>query len=188
MIQSLASADLPWQLVHVFQTDERVVAPEDAERTLPHLRRMLSSSRRVRCEQVHPMPVEETDLSEAAREYAMELQQIAGSPPILDVIHLGIGTDGHAASLVPGDPVLDVADADVAISRCYQGCRRMTLTYPVINRAEAIFWFVTGKDKAKVLKRLCDGDTEIPAGRIRTDRAIIVADRAAASLVRANVS
>ena len=111
------------------------------------------------------------------------LEEIAGSPPVLDLVHLGLGPDGHTASLVPGDPVLKVADRDVAITGVYQGRQRMTLTYPMINRSRNILWVVTGAEKVPMLKRLRDADVSIPAGRIRQDPALILADRAAAGEV-----
>ena len=105
---------------------------------------------------------------------------LAGAPAVLDLVHLGLGPDGHTASLVPGDPVLDVTGADVALTGVYQGRRRMTLTYPVLNRSRRIVWLVTGRDKADMLARLSKGDDSIPAGRIRQDRALVLADREAA--------
>jgi 6-phosphogluconolactonase len=99
---------------------------------------------------------------------------------VLDLTLLGLGPDGHTASLVPGDPALEVTDRDVAITGIYQGRQRMTLTYPMINRSRKILWVVTGAEKVPMLKRLLDGDASIPAGRIRQDRALILADRAAA--------
>ena len=126
------------------------------------------------------MPVESADLDAAGGRYALTLQQIAGSPAVLDLAHLGLGPDGHTASLVPGDPVLDVTGADVALTGFYQGRRRMTLTYPVLNRAQRIVWLVTGRDKADMLTRLYKGDDSIPAGRVRRDRALVLADREAA--------
>ncbi len=134
----------------------------------------------LRPEQLYAMPMEEKDLDAAARRYALTLREIAGSPPVLDLVHLGLGADGHTASLVPGDPVLDVIDADVALTGVYQGRRRMTLTYPIINRCRHILWLVTGSDKAGMLVRLRDGDRSIPAGRVRGDQALVLADRAAA--------
>ena len=126
------------------------------------------------------MPVEFPDLAVAATRYAAILCEVAGAPPVLDLVHLGLGPDGHTASLVPGDPVLAVADADVALTGVYQGRRRMTLTYPVLDRARRILWLVTGGEKAAMLARLRKGDPGIPAGRVRQDVALVLADRAAA--------
>ena len=80
--------------------------------------------------------------------------------------------------------MLDVTDADVALTGPYQGRRRMTLTYPAIDRARRILWLVTGAEKAAMLVRLRDGDASIPAGRVRQDDALVLADRAAAARVR----
>jgi 6-phosphogluconolactonase len=133
------------------------------------------------------MPVEAPDLDMAAAQYSATLRQIAGSPPVLDLVHLGLGPDGHTASLVPGDPVLGVDDADVALTGVYQGRRRMTLTYPILNRSRRVLWLVTGNDKAAMVGRLYAGDTSIPAGRIQTDRALVLADRAAAVKISSNL-
>jgi 6-phosphogluconolactonase len=106
---------------------------------------------------------------------------------MLDLIHLGLGPDGHTASLVPGDPVLNVNDADVAMTGIYQGRRRMTLTYPMINRSRQILWVVTGNEKAQMLNRLLDGDQVIPAGRVRRERSLLLADEAAAEQIAADL-
>jgi 6-phosphogluconolactonase len=127
------------------------------------------------------MPVEDHDLTRAAAQYAQMLAGLAGSPPILDLVHLGLGPDGHTASLLPQDPVLDLTEVDVGITGVYQGRRRMTLTYPILDRARQILWIVTGGEKAAMLIRLRDGDPTIPAGRIRADRAVVLADQAAAA-------
>ena len=125
------------------------------------------------------MPVEGADLEAASGRYALTLQEIAGSPAVLDLAHLGLGPDGHTASLVPGDPVLDVTGADVALTGIYQGRRRMTLTYPVLNRSRRIVWLITGREKAEMLARLCRGDRTIPAGRVSQDQALVLTDREA---------
>jgi 6-phosphogluconolactonase len=184
MLRALAKENVPWQSVHVVQVDERVAPPGDPDRNLTHLRESLLAHAPVRPEQIHAMPVEERDLDAAARTYAKMLQEIAGSPAVLDLAHLGLGPDGHTASLVPGDPVLEVADVDVALCGVYQGRRRMTLTYPILNRSRSILWLVTGDSKADMLARLRNGDPSIPAGRVRSDQATILADRAAAKKLR----
>jgi 6-phosphogluconolactonase len=181
MLRALADEQMPWPSVHVVQVDERVAPAGDPDRNLTHLRESLLAHSPLRPEQIHAMPVEATDLEAATRRYARTLQDIAGTPAVLDLAHLGLGPDGHTASLVPGDPVLDVADADVALTGIYQGRRRMTLTYPVLNRARRIVWLVTGREKAAMLARLCEGDTSIPAGNIRRDQALVLADREAAA-------
>jgi 6-phosphogluconolactonase len=181
MLRALADKDVPWKGVHMVQVDERVAPAGDPDRNLTHLRESLLAHALLRPEQVYAMPVESTDLEAAARAYARTLQDIAGSPPVLDLAHLGLGLDGHTASLVPGDPVLHVTDADVALTEIYRGRRRMTLTYPILNRAKRILWLVTGSDKAEMLVRLRDADTSIPAGLIRRDQALVFADRAAAA-------
>jgi 6-phosphogluconolactonase len=180
MLRALAREDVPWKSVSVAQVDERVAPAGDPDRNLTHLRESLLEHAPLRPEQIYAMPVESPDLETAATRYALMLQEIAGTPRVLDLVHLGLGTDGHTASLVPGDPVLDVTEADVALTRPYQQRRRMTLTYPMLNRARRILWLITGGDKAGMLARLRDGDLAIPAGRIRREHALVLADRAAA--------
>ena len=183
MLRDLAQEDVPWNREHVVQVDERVAPEGDPDRNLTHLRESLLEHAALCAEQIHAMPVEAADLEVACRRYALTLGEIAGSPPVLDLVHLGLGPDGHTASLVPGDPVLDVKDADVALTGIYQGRRRMTLTYPIINRARRVLWLATGAEKAGMLARLEAGDVSIPAGRVSRDRAIVLADRAAAGQV-----
>jgi len=180
MLRGLANEKVPWEGVHVVQVDERVAPAGDPDRNLTHLRESLLEHAPLRPEQIHAMPVESSDLNAAAKRYALTLQEIAGSPPVLDLAHLGLGPDGHTASLVPGDPVLKVTDADVALTGVYQERRRMTLTYPMLNRSRRILWLVTGSDKVEALARLRDGDESIPAGRIQREQALVLADRAAA--------
>jgi len=181
MLRALADEPMPWAGVHVVQVDERVAPAGHADRNLTHLQESLLAHCPLRPEQVHAMPVESADLELASGQYAATLQQIAGAPAVLDLAHLGLGPDGHTASLVPGDPVLDVTDADVALTGLYQGRRRMTLTYPMLNRSRRIVWLVTGREKAEMLARLCAGDRSIPAGRIRQHEALVLADHEAAA-------
>jgi 6-phosphogluconolactonase len=180
MLRALAGEQLPWKHVHVVQVDERVAPAGDPDRNLTHLRESLLERAPLPPEQIYAMPVEEADLEAAAASYARLLQQVAGSPPVLDLVHLGLGPDGHTASLVPGDPVLQVTDADVALTGVYQGRRRMTLTYPLLNRVRRTLWLVTGADKAGMLVRLRQADPSIPAGQINQQNALALADRAAA--------
>ena len=182
MLRALAEEDIPWPGgVHVFQVDERVAPDGHPDRNLTHLRKSLLQHAPLRPEQIHAMPVESPDLQAAAAQYALALQEIAGSPPVLDLVHLGLGPDGHTASLVPGDAVLEVTAEDVALTGVYQGRRRMTLTYPILNRARRVLWVVTGGEKTEMLDRLRDGDVSIPAGRVRRQQALVLADRAAAN-------
>lgn len=185
MLRALAGEEVPWKDVHVFQVDERIAPAGDPDRNLTHLRASLLEHAPLPPQQIYAMPVESPDLEAAAKQYARTLAQVAGSPPVLDLAHLGMGPDGHTASLVPGDPVLDITDADVGLTGVYMGRRRMTLTYPVLNRARRILWLMTGSDKVAMLPRLLAGDTTIPAGRISRDQAVVLADRAAAANVKA---
>jgi 6-phosphogluconolactonase len=185
MLRDLAGEKVPWAEVHVFQVDERIAPVGDPDRNLTHLRESLLSHAPLRPEQIHAMPVEEKDLAAAAKSYAATLQEIAGSPPVLDLAHLGLGPDGHTASLVPNDSVLEITDDDVALTGIYQQRRRMTLTYPLLNRSRRVLWVVTGAEKVEMLARLREGDVSIPAGRIRRENALVLADRAAAGKLTA---
>ena len=165
------AGEMPWEKVTIFQVDERVAPDGDEERNLTHLLRALPPGGAA---DVRAMPVWADDLEEGASRYASSL------PDRLDLVHLGLGPDGHTASLVPGDPVLAVDDRDVATTGEYQGRRRMTLTYPALDRARRILWLVTGEDKADVVRLLRDHDGSIPAGRVSAERALLLADEAAA--------
>lgn len=180
MLRLLAREDVPWSLVHLFQVDEREAPAGHPDRNWTHLASSLLAHVPLASGQAHPMPVEEGDLGAAAARYAAALRAVAGEPAVLDLVHLGLGADGHTASLIPGDPVLEVADADVAATGAYRGHRRLTLTFPALDRARRILWLVTGSDKAAALARLRRGDAAIPAGRVRRDRALVLADVAAA--------
>jgi 6-phosphogluconolactonase len=184
MLRALADEPMPWADVHVVQVDERVAPAGHADRNLTHLRESLLAHTPLAPEQVHAMPVESSDLQAACERYALTLREIAGSPAVLDLAHLGLGPDGHTASLVPEDPVLDIIAADVALTGIYQGRRRMTLTYPLLNRSRRILWLVTGHEKADMLARLRDGERSIPAGRINRQQSVVLADAEAATHLR----
>ncbi|HET9220413.1 MAG TPA: 6-phosphogluconolactonase [Terriglobia bacterium] len=179
MLRALAVKEIPWEDVSVFQVDERVAPAGSPDRNLTLLREGLGHAP-LRPTQIHPMPVELPDLQEGAESYVSILRESAGAPPVLDLVHLGLGSDGHTASLMPGDPVLEVKDRDVAMSRIYQGMRRMTFTCPILDRSRRLLWVVTGSEKTEMLARLRKGDATIPAGLIRRDCALVFADRAAA--------
>ncbi len=170
MFAELAKEDMPWADVELFQVDERVAPEGNPDRNLTHLRDSIGDAPA----RVHPMPVNDPDLEVAAAAYATVL------PQRFDLVHLGLGPDGHTASLVPGDPVLEVTDALVAVTQPYQGHQRMTLTYPALTRADQLLWLVTGGDKREALARLLAGDESIPAGRVLATRSLVLADEAAA--------
>jgi len=169
MFARLAGFDLPWEKVEVFQVDERVAPDGSQERNLTQLSAALPSA----AVRLHAMPVGDADLDAAAALYAADL------PDRFDLVHLGLGPDGHTASLVPGDPVLDVVDREVALAGPYQGTRRMTLTYPVLDRAAEVLWLVAGADKVAALRQLRAQDRSIPAGRVRTAHQVLLCDAAA---------
>jgi 6-phosphogluconolactonase len=170
MLRALAKEEVPWDKVHLAQIDERVAPPGDPDRNLTHLHESLLENAPLPPNQIYAMPVESSDLETGAKEYTKVLEQIAGAPPVLDLVHLGLGPDGHTASLVPGDPVLQINNADVGV----------TGIYPVLNRARRVLWLLTGSEKVEMLKRLIKADPSIPAGRVNQERALVFADRAAA--------
>jgi 6-phosphogluconolactonase len=181
MLEILAGEALPWEHIHWFQVDERCAPDGDPDRNWTRFEASLLGTRTVPSENLHPMPVATGGPAAAAEAYERTLRSVVGSPPALDLVHLGLGDDGHTASLVPGDAILEVGDRDVAATaRPYQGRTRLSLTYPALARARRILWVVTGESKRDALARLERGDAGIPAGRVRPDRARLLADRAAA--------
>jgi 6-phosphogluconolactonase len=176
--RALAGEDVPWDRVHLFQVDERVAPSGDPERNYFHLKEALIDRIAIPSANIHFMPVEEEDLEEGARRYGSILRRIAGTPPILDLVQLGLGEDGHTASLFPEDPALRIVDEDVAVTGLHKGRRRMTLTFAAIDRARHILWLVTGSAKSAALERLRAGDRSIPAGQVLRSRAVLLADAA----------
>ena len=179
MFEHLASQDVDWSAVHVFQVDERLVPVDHAER---NWKRFLENTlaHRIADANRHPMPVEIENHELAIGRYTRELSEFAGVPPALDVVHLGIGEDGHTASLFVDDSLLGDTRHWVGVSRVYQGYRRLTLTLPVLNCARAIVWFAVGASRRTILTRLHDDDPEIAASHVRRDRATCFTDKDAA--------
>jgi len=177
MLRALAREQLPWDRCELFQVDERIAPLGDRDRNWRMVPATLIAALG---ERAHAMPVEEVDLESSADRYAAALARACGKPPVLDLVHLGLGPDGHTASLVPGDPVLDVAESEVALTGVYQNRRRMTLTFPVLDRARAVLWIVTGADKRDAVARLRSGDRTIPAARVAAKEQRLVVDEGAA--------
>jgi 6-phosphogluconolactonase len=179
MLADLGQRDLPWEQAQIFQVDERVAPDGSPDRNWTHLQQSLAPVWNRIGSRAHAMPVADSDLEAAASQYAAHLIEAAGNPPRLDLIHLGLGADGHTASLTPKDPALGIRDRDVAITLTYQGHQRMTLTFTAINRARQILWVVTGADKRRALTLLLNGDSSIPAAHVSDDNATVIADAAA---------
>ena len=179
MLKILSKASLPWTRVNLFQVDERVAPDGHADRNLTQLFQAIEGSPLVTRLRIFPMPVTADDLDVASEDYAQLIHEITEGEG-LDLIHLGMGSDGHTASLVPGDGVLEVNDRDVACTeQLYQGRIRMTLTYPLLNAAKQILWIVTGSEKKEMVQRMLQQDPSIPAGSIRPENALLLVDQAA---------
>lgn len=179
MLKILSKADLPWQRVNLFQVDERVAPDGHADRNLTQLFQAIAGTPMEMQLRIFPMPVLEKDLEEGCRNYTQVLDEVTEGKG-LDLIHLGLGSDGHTASLVPGDGVLKVHDRLVASTQnTYQGRTRMTLTYPLLNEAKQLLWIVTGSEKQEMVQRLLQQDPSIPAGSVRQENALLMVDQAA---------
>lgn len=189
MFTALADLRLPWDRIHVFQADERIAPDGHEDRNWTAASQQFLARLPQPLAGAHPMPVVEAleaddAAQEAADRYLDVLEDVAGHPVVLDVVHLGLGDDGHTASLIPGDPVLEVDDHDVAVTGTYEGRRRMTLTYPALARARQIVWLVTGESKAEAVGQLVRGDRSIAATKVRRDTATLLIDPAAAAALR----
>ena len=187
MLRDLRRLRVHWHDLQVFQVDERVVPENDERRNARQIADLLVGPAMLRAAQFHAMPVERSNLAAGAEDYARLLGEHGGTPPVLDVVQLGLGDDGHTASLVPGDPVLDVKNADVALTGIYQKRRRMTLTLRVLDAALHRLWLVTGADKAAALRKLWVGDASVPAGRVVRESAFVFTDSAAAAELPAEI-
>lgn len=194
MLRAFVGLELPWDAVHLFQVDERLAPDGHVDRNWTYISDILKEAPATGGMRLHPMPAERAWMAvaepaaanepspvDAADDYAAVLRAVAGAPPVLDVVHLGLGADGHTASLVPHDAALEERAHDVALTGVYQGRRRLTLTYPVVGRAREVLWVVTGDEKRAMVARLLARDRSIPAGRVENVAATLMLDRAAAS-------
>lgn len=185
LLSALAAEDVPWTVVDVFQVDERVAPDGHRDRNLTTLRQHLVDHIPLPEDRLHAMPVDQPDLHAAAAAYGDVLHARGGRPPRLDLVHLGLGTDGHTASLTPDSPWLHEHSDPVAVTAPYEGRRRMTLTLPVLSQARQVLWFVSGAAKAAIVRRLVEGDRSIPAGHVRAARALLLLDSAASAALPA---
>ncbi len=179
LFAELARLPLDWSRLQVLQVDERVAPAGSPARNLTAIAGALVGPGRLAAARLQAMPVEAPDGTAAALQYAATLARLAGTPPVIDVVHLGLGADGHTASLFPGDPALDASEASVVAVGTHAGFARITLTLPVINAARSIVWLVTGAGKADVLARLMQRGWPAPAGRVARREAVVYADRSA---------
>ncbi len=186
MFEALLEEPTPWAQIHIFQVDERIAPDGHPDRNWTEARAELIERLPQQPAGIHPMPVAaamegEQPAATALDGYRRLLEEVAGRPAVLDVVHLGLGEDGHTASLLPDDPVLDIDDRDLAFSGPYNGRRRMTVTFPALARARHLVWMVMGSRKATVVGRLVRGDRSIPAGRVPHGEAALLVDREAAA-------
>lgn len=177
LMQALASAALPWPQIHLFQVDERMVDVGDPRRNITAIKTAFRLCPLTPAN-LHAMPVEARSPEAGAARYSADLRRLAGTPPRLDVVHLGLGEDGHTASLVPGDDAV-ASEGDVTLTGDYQGVRRMTLTLPLLNLARQRVWLVTGSAKGEIVRRFLDGDPTLVASQVSRQNAFLVLDAAA---------
>jgi len=187
MLHDLRRLHVHWHNLQVFQVDERVVPENHERRNARQIAELLVAPAALHGAQFHAMPVERSDLEAGAEEYARLLTEYCGTPPVLDVVQLGVGADGHVASLVAGDPLLEVRDRDVGVCGPYRGVARMTLTFRVLDAARHRLWLVTGADRAAALRKLWAGDASVPAGCVARESAFVFADAAAAAELPAQI-
>lgn len=184
LLEALAPMDLPWAALDVFQVDERVAPLHDAARNLTALRRTLVAEGRLPNQALHALPVDESPLAAAAARYGQLMRSLVGDPIVFDLVHLGLGSDGHTASLIPDAPDLLTCTEPVAVTPVYQGHHRLTLTPGVLSSSRRVLWFVNGESKASAVARLVRADGSIPASRVERSRAVLLLDDAAAGALQ----
>ena len=176
MLEALRHHPIDWTATHIFQVDERDATADSNDRSSTHIREVLTDHIEIPEPNVHMIPITGALALDADR-YGQEVQTVTGGT--FDLIHLGLGDDGHTASLTPGDPALDAVEASAVVTDEYRGYQRVTLTYPVINAARSILWLTNGANKALALQQLLQADPAIPAGRVLQTNAQIFCDEAA---------
>lgn len=172
----LARSGVSWERVHLWQVDERVAPAGGPDRNATGLLARLVAPAGVPEEHVHLLPVDEPDLAQAAVRYGHELGRWCGGH--LDVVHLGLGADGHTASWPPADPALDAATGDVAVVGPFRGVVRLTLTRAAVNRADVRLLHVTGAAKRPALLAFLRGDAAVPASHLRRSGTTVITDQA----------
>lgn len=173
-----AHPEIPWDSVDIWQVDERIAPAGHDDRCLTHQAESLPPAAFAR---IRPMPVDDLESADDAAMNAAADAYAATLPGTFDLVHLGLGEDGHTASLIPGDPAMDVRDRNIAVTNPYKGRRRMTITFPVLDHAVLALWIVTGADKARVLRKFRDGDSMLPAAHVNARERVVLADAAAAT-------
>ncbi len=182
LYQLLATLPFPWERTHWFWGDERFVPPDDPASNYRMTREALLSHVRVPADHIHPVPTVGLTPHDAATRYESTLRAIlAPERPLFDVVLLGLGTDGHTASLFPGKPMLEERDRWVGATDDPQGAPRITLTYPALESSRETLFLVAGADKKERLREVLAGDRRLPAARLQPQGALrFLADRAAA--------
>jgi 6-phosphogluconolactonase len=185
MYQILSGLELPWARTHWFWGDERFVPPDDPRSNYRMAHEALFQHAPVSIANIHPVPTRGLGPEAAAAAYEAELKKFYGGDrldatrPLFDVTLLGLGPDGHTASLFPGTAVLDERHKWVAAVIGAKDEARITFTYPLLESSGHIAFLVAGAEKQRMLGLLLGGDTDIPAGRLSKERVQVFADSAA---------
>jgi len=172
MLAALSRQEVPWARVHVYQVDERVAPDGDANRNATALTAELLDAVPLPSGNIHLLPVTATNLDDAASAFGARL-------PRFDVVHLGMGNDGHTASWPPGDPVIEVRHQPIAVVGPFNGHLRMTVTPAVTSPSHLIVFLIVGVSKREPLAAMLAGDPAIPASHVPRERTVVHVDRAA---------